>query len=106
MSSLSLSARRENGNAVLLLDGELDLATVPALRDTALAELGEDDCTTLVLDLERLSFIDSTGIGCWIELRNHAETLGKGLELRAIPPAARRTVTIAGLAPIFGIDGS
>lgn len=89
---------------MLCLDGELDLATVPTLRDTALAELEESDCATLVLDLERLSFVDSTGIGCWIDLRNQAEELGKGLELRSVPPAARRTVTIAGLAPIFGID--
>lgn len=106
VSSLSLNARRENGHAIVSLDGELDLATVPALRDTALAELGDSECATLVLDLERLTFIDSTGIGCWIELRNHAEDVGKELQLRAIPPAARRTVTIAGLAPIFGIDAS
>ncbi|SHF99670.1 anti-anti-sigma factor [Jatrophihabitans endophyticus] len=106
MSSLSLSARRENGTAVLSLDGELDLATVPALRDTALAELGEPGTATLVLDLARLTFLDSTGIGCWIELRNHAEGAGKELALRAVPAAARRTVTIAGLAPVFGIDAS
>lgn len=109
MSSLSLSARRDDddsdgGTATLSLDGDLDLATVPTLRTSALAELAEPSCRTLVLDLERLTFVDSTGIGCWIELRNHAEELGKNLRLHAVPPAARRTVTIAGLAPVFGID--
>ncbi|GAB2482581.1 STAS domain-containing protein [Jatrophihabitans fulvus] len=99
-----MGARRENGSAVVSLEGDLDLATVPALRDAALAELDEADCTTLVLDLAGLTFLDSTGIGCWIELRNHAEDAGKNLELRSVPPAARRTVTIAGLAPIFGLD--
>ncbi len=86
------------------LDGELDLATVPRLREAAIAELGDPDCAGLVLDLEHLTFLDSTGLGCWIELRNRAEDAGKAMQLRDIPLAARRTVTIAGLAPIFGLE--
>ena len=106
MSSLSLSTRYDTGRAIVSLAGELDLATVPTLRETALAELDTPGCTTLVLDLDGLTFLDSTGLGCWIELRNRAEDDGKTLELHAIPPSARRTVTIAGLAPLFGLAGS
>lgn len=76
---------------------------MPRLREAALAELDSSECTTLVLDLEKLTFLDSTGIGCWIELRNRAEGAGKVLELRSVPAAAKRTVTIAGLAPAFGL---
>ncbi|MEO9138127.1 MAG: STAS domain-containing protein [Jatrophihabitans sp.] len=103
MSSLSLGSRRDNERVIISLDGELDLATVSILRGAALAELDAGECSALVLDLERLSFLDSTGIGCWIELRNRAEETGKSFELRALPPAARRTMTIAGLAPLFGL---
>lgn len=85
------------------LSGELDLATVPILREAALAELAEAGCATLVLDLDGLTFLDSTGLGCWIELRNRAEEQAKALELEAVPAGARRTVTIAGLAPLFGL---
>jgi anti-anti-sigma factor len=108
VSSLSLGARRDNDRSVvtLELDGELDLASVPELRAAGLAALDDPGCTVLVLDLEHLSFLDSTGIGCWIELRNHAEEVGKTVEFRAIPQSARRTVTIAGLARLFGIDES
>jgi anti-sigma B factor antagonist len=105
VSSLSLTTRQEAGRAIVGLSGELDLATVPMLRETALAELDADGCTTLVLDLEGLTFLDSTGLGCWIELRNTAEERAKSLELESIPPAAMRTVTIAGLAPLFGLPG-
>lgn len=89
---------------MVALDGELDLATVPSLRETGLAALDSPECTTLVLDLGGLTFLDSTGIGCWIELRNRAEDDGKVLELQSVPPAAKRTVTIAGLAALFGLD--
>lgn len=104
MSSLSLRARHDNGRAVLTIVGELDLATVPSLREAGISALSEPGCRALLLDLAGLTFLDSTGLGCWIELRNRAEESGQDFALHAIPPPARRTVTIAGLAPLFGLD--
>lgn len=104
MSSLSLRARHDNGRAVLSIVGELDLATVPTLREAGITALSEPGCRALLLDLTGLTFLDSTGLGCWIELRNRAEENGQDFALDAIPPSARRTVTIAGLAPLFGLD--
>jgi anti-sigma B factor antagonist len=101
---LSLSTRHDAGRAIVTLTGELDLATVPSLREAALAALDAATTSTLVLDLAGLTFLDSTGLGCWIELRNRAEDDGKALELESIPPGAMRTVTIAGLASLFGLD--
>lgn len=105
MSSLALSTRRDSGRAVVSLTGELDLATVDSLREAALAELADPQCRTLVLDLDGLTFLDSTGLGCWVELRNRAGESGKALELDSVPQVALRTMTIAGLAPLFGVDG-
>jgi anti-sigma B factor antagonist len=102
VSALNLSTRHEEDRSVVSLDGELDLATVGILRDAALAELAEYG--TVVLDLAGLTFLDSTGIGCWIELRNQAEQTGRTLVLDAMPPSARRTITIAGLATLFGLE--
>jgi len=85
------------------LTGDLDLATVPSLREAAAAELNAADCKILVLDLNGLTFVDSTGLGCWIDLRNLATAGGKELSLENVPVLARRTVTIAGLADVFGI---
>ena len=75
------------------------------LREAARPGLEDDGCAVLVLDLAALSFLDSTGLGCWIELRNATEDVGKSLRLESVPPSALRTVTIAGLAPLFGLDG-
>lgn len=51
MSALSLGTRREAGRTVVSLTGDLDPATVPTLREAALAELTAADCKILVLDL-------------------------------------------------------
>ena len=106
MSSLWLDTRQEGAVTVLAVDGELDLATVPGLRESAMSELERQECQTLVLDLTRLTFLDSTGLGCWIDLRNHAQQHGKSLEFGSAPRVVRRTVTMAGLAELFGMtDG-
>lgn len=104
MSSLSLRARHDADRAVLSLAGELDLATVPDLRDAAIDALAADGCRILVLDLAELTFVDSTGLGCWIELRDRADQGGQDFALTAVPPAARRTVSMAGLGALFGLD--
>lgn len=104
MTSLSLDTRREGSVTVLALRGDLDLATVPLLREPALEELERPECKTLALDLTGVTFLDSTGLGCWIDLRNDALERGKSLEFESVPPVVRRTVTIAGLAELFGMS--
>src|SRR5579875_242368 len=103
MSALSLGTRHDGARTVLALAGDLDLATVTALREAAIAELDADHCRELVLDLAGLDFLDSTGLGCWIDLRNEAADRGKSLRLERMPAIAGRTVTLAGLAELFGV---
>jgi anti-sigma B factor antagonist len=57
-----LHASLEDGAGVarVVLDGELDLATVP-VAEHAIGRAG-NDAKTLVLDLRRLSFLDSSGL--------------------------------------------
>lgn len=49
------------GGSVLHLAGELDLATGPRFR-MAIDDLRDGTVATLVLDLARLTFIDSSGL--------------------------------------------
>ena len=98
-----MRTRHDEASVTVSLEGDLDLATVPLLRRAVMAELDTEAVTSLVLDLTGLTFLDSTGLGCWIELRNAAIQRGKTFGLEAIPPAALRTVTITGLAPLFGV---
>lgn len=55
-----MAERRERGATVVALSGELDFGTVGQVQ-TRLAELRDEGAPT-VLDLDRLTFMDSTGI--------------------------------------------
>jgi anti-anti-sigma factor len=101
------SVRRQGtdpGCTVLELAGELDLAGAPTVHADGLAALADPACSTLVLDLTALTFVDSTGIGSWVELHNHAHQQGQRLVLRGLSENLTRVLTIAGLVTLFDLD--
>jgi anti-sigma B factor antagonist len=57
---LQIDVRHEQGRIVLSVHGELDLASAPLLQSEI--ESAETTDSALVLDLEDLEFIDSTGL--------------------------------------------
>ena len=58
---LRIDVRQETDRVVVRLEGELDLASAPLLQDAIESADGEAS-STLVLDLQELRFIDSTGL--------------------------------------------
>ena len=90
---------RQSGLATLALSGELDLASVDVvdeLADTLLA-----DEPVLILDLEHLTFIDSTGLRVLGRVHRKAEAAGHRLLLARLSPAVRRILHVAGLVEFF-----
>lgn len=58
---LGVGVIRHDDRYTLLLTGELDLASAPAIEQI-LPELCVDGASEIVLDLSQLAFIDSTGL--------------------------------------------
>ena len=75
---LSLTARAEGGRTVIEVAGEIDVYTAPKLREK-IATLVEEGVYDIVIDLERVEFLDSTGLGALIgglkRVRNHDGSL-------------------------------
>ena len=65
----------------VLVHGELDLDTAPALREHLANTLGRCD-GELVVDLTGVSFCDSSGLGALVATRRRAELLERRLVLR------------------------
>jgi anti-anti-sigma factor len=103
VAGLSVDAQWHNGQAVLILHGDLDLETRSILRDAGTEQLATPGLPKLTLDLADLSFLDSSGVGVLVELHNQANENGVAMDLVAVPPSAARVLTIGGLAPTFGL---
>jgi len=65
---------------VVRLQGELDIAQCPALEH-ALEEAEQSQVDRLIVDIERLTFIDSTGLGVLFNASRRSATNGNRLEI-------------------------
>jgi len=81
----------------LILAGELDLATAAALA-TAVEHLCADGASRIVLDLRRLTFIDSTGLRTILHGLALCELHGRELSLIGGSQSTQRLFEITGLA--------
>jgi anti-anti-sigma factor len=84
-------------DGVVRLEGEIDAATAPALQRRL-----EAHPLVHVLDMERVTFLDSSGLKV-LAIANRARNPDGPLMLRAPSPSVRRLLDIAGLADTFGI---
>jgi anti-anti-sigma factor len=85
-----------NEKHTLVLTGELDTDSAPALNE-ALAHICRDGTTAVVLDLRKLTFMDSSGIRA--VLLTQALCAEHGCELRLLPgqPQVQRAFAICDL---------
>jgi anti-sigma B factor antagonist len=94
---LSVSHRDlDAGVRVIAVQGEVDLASAPALK-SALLELVADEPRRLVLDLSQVGYMDSTGLGVLVGVQRR---LGDGAVI-AIGGAPR---VVAALFELTGLD--
>ena len=78
---------RDGATGVLTLEGELDLAAAPELRK----RVDEFDGESLVLDLTRVTFIDSAVLKELLRARAELSEKGVRLVLASVPGPVRRT---------------
>ena len=83
--------------AVVWLNGEQDIATVPVLADT-LADVTSADDADLIVDLSDVTFMSAATIGQLIRARNLLLGLSRNLMLRSPSKCARRLLDLCGLA--------
>lgn len=88
--------RRGGSDAVtLLIEGEIDLASAPAL-ERELREAESSMPRRIVLDLAELEFIDNAGISLLFRAQERAAAAGHALALTEVPAQAQRLFSIIG----------
>jgi anti-anti-sigma factor len=95
VEQLQIDIRRENDRVVLRLDGELDMASAPRLRQ-AIEDVDLAGLPTLVLDLEQLRFIDSTGLRILLWARELCKENGHEFALTPGSQQVQRLLAVSG----------
>ncbi|GAA4760074.1 STAS domain-containing protein [Nocardioides endophyticus] len=96
---LAISDELLGDTRVVRCVGEIDIATVPELRDRVMG-LQVDGPPRLVIDLTGVTFIDSLGLGALIGIHKRARVLQGSLVV--VPsPAANRVLVATALDRVF-----
>ena len=89
-----------NGVTVLAPTGRLDVSGAPALRD-AVGEVVRDGPTKVVIDMEGVSFVDSTGLGSVIAALKQIRGTQGELRLAAPNQQVRVVLELTTLDQVF-----
>ena len=93
---LSLATRTVAGHTVLEVGGEVDVYTAPRLRER-LVGLVDGGARKVVVDLGRVDFLDSTGLGVLVGAHRRAGREGRSLVLRDVGPQVARLLLLTRL---------
>jgi anti-sigma B factor antagonist len=102
---LSISTRSEGVHTIVELVGELDVTTMPRLRDR-LAGLIADGHHHLVVDLQGVDFLDSTGLGVLLGGLRRVHPHNGSFQLVCTNDRILNVFRITGLVNIFSIHAS
>lgn len=97
---LNIDLRRVGDIPVLDLWGEIDINSATALR-ARMETLADEGCAALVLNLERVTFIDSTGLGTVVAVWNRMGNREGAIRLACLSGALQRAFTVTGLTRVF-----
>jgi anti-anti-sigma factor len=95
--SLQISSRGQ----LLVVRGEVDMATAPQLRDSVLQRL--PDAQKLLLDLGGVTFMDISGVHVLIASQRRARLLGSHLVLARTSSVVQRLLELTGTAAMFDV---
>ncbi len=96
MEILEVSTEDRNGLVHVALIGELDLSSVPKVQEE-LRRVEAKSPPTVVLDLSKLSFLDSTGLRCIVTADERAREDGRRVVIVRGPDPVQRVFTITRL---------
>ncbi len=91
------------GHVEACLQGELDLANSPLLRDELLAVI-DAGLDAITLRLGDLTFVDSSGIVVLVIVRKHALEHGTEFHVTSVQPHVRRLLESSGVAEMFDLE--
>ncbi|HEV7888571.1 MAG TPA: STAS domain-containing protein [Acidimicrobiales bacterium] len=98
----AVDQRVENGGVVLDVQGDIDVATASQLWREIEPQL--DTTRHVVVDLSKVSFIDSTGIGTLVRAVNALRDRGQRLTVRGPSPMTRTVFETVGLTRLVDVE--
>jgi anti-anti-sigma factor len=100
MKPFTVTRDESRDGQVLVVEGELDMATAPVLERYLKPLVGE-----VILECAALTFIDSRGLSLFVETHRRLCERGGRLVLAHLAPNCRRLIELMNLEKVFVLAG-
>lgn len=101
-----VEVRRDERATVLVVSGELDLASSPMLEGELEHAFEAVNTQLVILDLERLEFMDSTGLSVLVKAHQQAQETGRRFGLVRGRPQVQRLLSLTGVSERIAVADS
>ena len=99
---LDIRTSQDGSNCTITLEGEVDVYTAPKLKEE-LVSLIQGGCTHVIVDLEKVSFIDSSGLGVLVSALRRAREKDGAVRIVCTRDSVLKIFRITGLDKVFPI---
>lgn len=84
------------GNIVMNLRGELDIANADLFKNNCL-KIADEHKLDFVIDCKELEFIDSSALGAFVSLQNKVAPYNKKVVLKNLKPNVKKLIRVSNL---------
>ncbi|AWW26470.1 STAS domain-containing protein [Acetobacterium sp. KB-1] len=88
--------------SMVSIKGEIDIYSIEKFRESIEREI-KTKATEIILDCSELSYMDSTGMGVLIELRNKSKEMGQRIIMMNPRPNIKKLLSLTGVDKIIEI---
>lgn len=99
---MNINIERKPNTVIIKPLGEIDLHNSPQLRKT-LQEVIKQNTVNLLINLEAVSYVDSSGLATLVEVFQQISKQGKKLALFSLQDTVKNVLSITRLDEIFPI---
>lgn len=103
--NLQINIEEEADRTVVFLTGEIDIYTAPKLKEKLVSLVEEANSVTEV-DMEQVNYMDSTGIGVFINALKSSKQAESKMSLIHLQERILRLFSITGLDDVIDIKSS
>jgi len=90
------------GIKVITVKGDIDMYSSPALREELIGH-SSTKVSVLLVDFNKVTYIDSSGIATFVEALKHMKTYGGRLRLFGLPVGVKEIFSFSKLDKVFEI---
>lgn len=100
---MQVSTRESTDATVVVVEGNIDLYNSPEVRRTLLGALQAKGAKRVLVNLQKVKYIDSSGVASLVEGLKASRTASVRLSLIGLSPAAREVLELSRLAKLFEV---